>query len=97
VAELIAEHRGLVSMRVHPALIGLTLGVPSVLASEAFKAAAMFDLLGLGDVVQPTPAGAAARVASGARADLSRVAPYVAAGDRAFEPLLAAAAQRVAH
>jgi polysaccharide pyruvyl transferase WcaK-like protein len=46
-AEIIASHRGLLSMRMHPAIFGLSRGVPTVLLTEAFKATAMFGMLGL--------------------------------------------------
>jgi polysaccharide pyruvyl transferase WcaK-like protein len=50
-ADIIASHRGLLSMRMHPAIFGLCRGVPTVLLSEAFKATAMFEMLGLGSTV----------------------------------------------
>jgi polysaccharide pyruvyl transferase WcaK-like protein len=52
-ADLAAGFRGLVSMRMHPAIFGLCRGVPTVLVSEAYKATAMFEMLGLGGVVVP--------------------------------------------
>jgi polysaccharide pyruvyl transferase WcaK-like protein len=45
--DLIAAHRGLISMRMHPAIFGLGGGVPTVLLTDAFKARAMFEMLGL--------------------------------------------------
>jgi colanic acid/amylovoran biosynthesis protein len=50
-ADVVASHRGLLSMRMHPAIFGLCLGVPTVLVTEAFKVTAMFDALGLGSTV----------------------------------------------
>jgi len=52
-ADLAAGFRGLVSMRMHPAIFGLCRGVPTVLVSEAYKATAMFEMLGLGGVLVP--------------------------------------------
>jgi colanic acid/amylovoran biosynthesis protein len=50
-ADLIASHRALVSMRMHPAIFGMSRGVPTALLTEAFKATAMFEMLGLQDVL----------------------------------------------
>jgi colanic acid/amylovoran biosynthesis protein len=50
-ADLIASHRGLVSMRMHPAIFGICRGVPTALLTDAFKATAMFEMLGLQDVL----------------------------------------------
>ena len=45
--ELITGLRALVSMRMHPAIFGLSLGVPSLLLLDDFKATAQFPELGL--------------------------------------------------
>jgi polysaccharide pyruvyl transferase WcaK-like protein len=58
-AEVIATHRGLVSMRMHAAIFGLCLGVPTVLVNESFKAS-MFAMAGLEDVVVAQDDAAAA-------------------------------------
>jgi polysaccharide pyruvyl transferase WcaK-like protein len=49
--DMIASHRGLLSMRMHPAIFGLGGGVPTVLLSDAFKATAMFEMVGLGSAM----------------------------------------------
>jgi len=63
-ADLIASHRALVSTRMHPAIFGVALGVPTVLLSQAYKATSMFATLGLGDVIVDAldPAAVAARL-----------------------------------
>jgi hypothetical protein len=70
--ELLAMHRGVVSMRMHPAIFALSAGVPAVVVSDAFKISEMFRALGLGDVV--VPAGEVARAAQ-RLGDLGRAPP----------------------
>jgi colanic acid/amylovoran biosynthesis protein len=67
-AHLIAAHRALVTTRMHPAIFGVSLGVPTVLLSEAYKATSMFATLGLEHAVvdRPDPASVAARLSPSA-------------------------------
>lgn len=67
-ADLIAAHRALVTTRMHPAIFGVALGVPTVLLSEAYKATSMFATLGLGHLIvdRPDPAAVAARLSPSA-------------------------------
>jgi hypothetical protein len=56
--ELISGLRALVSMRMHPVIFGLSLGVPSLLLLDDFKATAQFPELGLGEYLgSPALAG----------------------------------------
>jgi polysaccharide pyruvyl transferase WcaK-like protein len=67
-AELIAGHRGLVTTRMHPAIFGLSLGVPTALVTRAYKATSMFAALGLGHAIvdRADPAAVAARLSTAA-------------------------------
>lgn len=91
VAELIAAHRALVSTRMHPAIFGVALGVPTALVSEAYKATAQFATLGLGEVVVGSPAEAAERLAKPAAADATLALERCAFNDHVARRLLAAA------
>jgi polysaccharide pyruvyl transferase WcaK-like protein len=94
-ARLIAGHRGLVSMRMHPAIFGLSSGVPSVLLTSAFKATAMFAMLGLDAAIVRDPALAAERLEAlsrrpaGERFDLEAARRRAAANDEVVKRLLA--------
>jgi polysaccharide pyruvyl transferase WcaK-like protein len=91
-AQLIGEHRGLVTTRMHPAIFAVTLGVPTVLVTQAYKASAMFRALGLGDVVVDDIGAAAARLSRQAEApDATLARERCALNDAVFERLLAAA------
>lgn len=88
-ASEIARHRRLVSMRMHPAIIGLSLGVPTLLLNDGFKARAMFESLDLGVCL-----GEAEDAISRGRytqPDLSRARARAAANDDVVLRLLAAA------
>jgi polysaccharide pyruvyl transferase WcaK-like protein len=97
-ARLIENHRGLVSMRMHPAIFGLSTGVPTVLVSDAFKATGVFDLLGLRGAVVSGPELAAERLETlgrrplSERFDLEGARRRAAANDEVIQRLLAAAA-----
>ena len=90
-AEAIAAHRALVTTRMHPAIFGVALGVPTVLVSQAYKATAMFAGLGLGDVVVGEPAAAAARLDRPAAPDAALARERCALNDAVVQRLLAAA------
>src|SRR5205823_12203478 len=95
-AEIIASHRGLLSMRMHPAIFGLCHGVPTVLLSEAFKATAMFEMLGLGSTVYRWADRSQAierlgRAGKGDPADLGEARRRAAANDEVVRRLLDAA------
>ncbi len=62
-AKLVGRHRALVTTRMHPAIFGVALGVPTVIVSEAYKATTMFATLGLADLVVGEHAAVAARLA----------------------------------
>jgi polysaccharide pyruvyl transferase WcaK-like protein len=67
-ADLIAEHRMLVSTRMHPAIFGVCRAVPTALLTQAYKATEMFSMLRLEGVVvdDADPAAAvASRLARG--------------------------------
>ena len=90
-AEAIARHRALVSTRMHPAIFGVALGVPTVLVSEAYKATAMFATLGLGDLVVDAPAGVAARLAELSEPDGALARQRCQLNDTVVQRLLSAA------
>ena len=50
-ASLIASHRILVTTRMHPAIFAVSLGVPTLLWSQAYKAVSMFRALGLAEAI----------------------------------------------
>jgi polysaccharide pyruvyl transferase WcaK-like protein len=52
-ASLIARHRALISMRLHPVIFGPAAGVPSPLCNGSAKATSMLPRLGLADVLAP--------------------------------------------
>jgi polysaccharide pyruvyl transferase WcaK-like protein len=93
-ADLIASHRALVTTRMHPAIVGVVLGVPTVLLSRAYKATSMFATLGLGDVVvdRVDSAAVAARLslpaAGAARADAATARERSAWNDAVVHRLL---------
>jgi polysaccharide pyruvyl transferase WcaK-like protein len=90
-AELIASHRALCSMRMHPAIFGVCLGVPTVLASEAFKATALFSGAGLDDLLASASDHAAiVRKLDAPPADAGRARALAARNDGVLERLLAA-------
>jgi polysaccharide pyruvyl transferase WcaK-like protein len=97
-ARLIAAHRGLVSMRLHPAIFGLSSGVPTVLVSHAFKATGLLEMLGFGAALVHDPASAANRLEALAAGpvseqfDLDAARGRTAANDQVIERLLAAGA-----
>jgi polysaccharide pyruvyl transferase WcaK-like protein len=99
-ARLIAGHRGLVSMRMHPAIFGLSSGVPSVLVNYAFKATGLFEMLGFGAALVNDPAPAAGRLEALMAApvseqfDLEAARERTAANDQVIERLLGAGAGR---
>lgn len=70
-AELISAHRALVTTRMHPAIFGVALGVPTVLLTEAYKATSMFAMLRLEHTIldRPDPAAVIARLAGAAPPD----------------------------
>jgi polysaccharide pyruvyl transferase WcaK-like protein len=89
-AELIARHRALVTMRLHPAILALSRGVPTVAVKPAFKTEGVLGALELGVVVtdgpESTPAAVAERV--------GRVLAPGAPGPRALWKALAGARRR---
>ncbi len=89
-AELIGGHRALVSTRMHPAIFGVTQGVPTVLVTEAYKATAMFDGLGLGEAVAGGHAAAPERLAEPRTPDATLARERCALNDTAMRRLLEA-------
>jgi polysaccharide pyruvyl transferase WcaK-like protein len=89
-AEAIAAHRALVTTRMHPAIFGVALGVPTVLVSHAYKATAMFATLGLGDIVVGEASAVAARLARPATPDAALARERCALNDAVVRRLLAA-------
>ncbi|MEA2458775.1 MAG: colanic acid/amylovoran biosynthesis protein [Thermoleophilaceae bacterium] len=90
--ETVATHRGLVSMRMHAAIIALTGGVPTVLLNESFKVTAMFAMLGLEEVLSsPGSISWTQRAAP----DLSVARERAASNDEVVRRLLAATPQAV--
>ncbi len=95
-ARLISDHRGLVSMRMHPAIFGLCTGVPTVLLNGAFKATAMFAMLGVDGAIASDSATAAEQLRAliqrpaGDQVDLDAVRQRAARNDLVVERLLAA-------
>jgi polysaccharide pyruvyl transferase WcaK-like protein len=97
-ADEIAGHRMVVSTRMHPAIFGVSRGVPTALLTQAYKAVGMFAMLRLGGVVidDPNPAAGLDRwlsrgPAKHSPADLSVARERVAINDDAVRRLLAAA------
>jgi polysaccharide pyruvyl transferase WcaK-like protein len=92
-ANVLAAQRALVSTRMHPAIFGVALGIPTVLVSQAYKAIAMFEGLGLGAllVARPDPEAVAGRLAA-PRADPTRALERCAWNDRVVARLLQAVA-----
>jgi polysaccharide pyruvyl transferase WcaK-like protein len=91
-AREIAGHRGLVSMRMHPAIFGLCAGVPTVLVNQAFKATSMFAMLGLEGVLAGSrdPVAALAEQIEGEPAcDLTQARRRASGNDEAVRRLLA--------
>jgi polysaccharide pyruvyl transferase WcaK-like protein len=93
-AREIAAHRGLLSMRMHPAIFGLRAGIPTVLVNQAFKATSMFAMLGLGSVLAGSGdplAALAQQIGRGQRWNLTLARRRAAGNDVAVRRLLAAA------
>ena len=74
----------------HPAIFGVVLGVPTLLVTEAYKATAMFDGLGLGGAVAGAHAEAPARLAEPRAPDATLARERCALNDTAMRRLLAA-------
>ena len=89
-AEAIAAHRALVTTRMHPAIFGVALGLPTVLVSHAYKATAMFATLGLGEIVVGEASAAAARLARPTTPDAALARERCALNDAVVRQLLAA-------
>jgi polysaccharide pyruvyl transferase WcaK-like protein len=89
-ARIVGAHRGLVSMRMHAAILALGLGVPTVLLNESFKVTGMFAMLGLEGVLAGgrDPAAAIERAVP-PNIDVAR--ERAAANDEVVRRLLAAA------
>jgi polysaccharide pyruvyl transferase WcaK-like protein len=102
-ADHVSGHRALLTMRMHPAIIGLSRGVPAVLVSRGFKAAGVFNRAGLDGIVcgELDPDAVTGRVRAALAADAPRGAALwerlaearrrSAANDLVVERLLAAA------
>jgi len=89
-ARIVAAHRGLVSMRMHAAIIALARRVPTVLLNESFKVTAMFATLGLEQVLSGEDE-AVARLERAVCPELGIARARSAANDEVVRRLLAAA------